>query len=151
MAETPNMKAIFTCMALAMVALATAQEQEVKQAVTDFFVAFHAKDTVAMRRAFHKDLALQSISETPKGPVITTETAKEMLAAIAGIPEGLVFEERLLAWKIDIDGSLAHAWVTYEFYVNGKRSHGGVDSFTLVREGTSGGWKILHLADTRRK
>jgi len=145
------MKTIFTSFVLLLGIFASAQESEVKQAVTDFFVAFHAKDTVAMRRYFHKDITLQSIAETPKGTVVTTETAKDMLISMAGIPDNVVFEERLLAWKIEIDGSLAHAWVTYEFYLNGKRSHGGVDSFTLVKEKGSDGWKILHLADTRRR
>lgn len=145
------MKTIFTSVALLLTLLASAQENEVKQAVTNFFVAFHAKDTVAMRRSFHKDIILQSIAETPKGAVVTTETAKDMLVSMAGIPDNVVFEERLLAWKIEIDGSLAHAWVTYEFYLNGKRSHGGVDSFTMVKEKDADGWKILHLADTRRR
>lgn len=145
------MKAIFTALSLAWALSVSAQEKEVKQAVTDFFVAFHARDTVAMRRAFHHDAALQSVSESSKGVLVERQTATDMLVAIAGIPDNVVFEERLLDWKIDIDGNLAHAWVTYELYVNGKRSHGGVDSFTMVKEGQGEGWKILHLADTRRK
>lgn len=126
-----------------------AQEADVQKAVTDFFVAFHAKDTTSMRAAFHKDVLLHSISEKPSGAGVEVETAKEMLESIASIPAGVQFEERLLSWKIDIDGSMAHVWTPYEFYIDGKRSHGGVDSFTMIKDG--GMWKILYLVDTRRK
>jgi hypothetical protein len=44
---------------------------------------------------------------------------------------------------------MAHAWTPYEFYINGKLSHKGVNAFTLYKD--DGQWKIVHLIDTRRK
>jgi hypothetical protein len=37
----------------------------------------------------------------------------------------------------------------YVFYVGDRFSHCGVDSFQLVR--ISAGWRIIQIADTRRK
>jgi hypothetical protein len=44
---------------------------------------------------------------------------------------------------------MAHAWTPYEFYVNGKLSHKGVNAFTFFKKDNS--WKIVHLIDTRIK
>jgi len=60
-----------------------------------------------------------------------------------------VLFEKLLDYKIQIDGPLAHVWTPYEFYVNGKLSHSGVNSFTLFKEKDA--WQIIHIIDTRRK
>ena len=59
------------------------------------------------------------------------------------------FEERLLGHTIHIDGPMAIDWTPYEFYVNGKKSHSGVNVFTLYKD--NGQWKIVAIIDTRRK
>jgi hypothetical protein len=51
--------------------------------------------------------------------------------------------------KIQIDGDFAQAWCDYAFYVGHRFNHCGIDAFHLIRE--KDGWKIFHLADTRRK
>jgi hypothetical protein len=48
-----------------------------------------------------------------------------------------------------VDGNLAMVWAYYEFDTGDKFSHCGVDSFQLGR--TDAGWKILLLADSRRR
>jgi hypothetical protein len=59
------------------------------------------------------------------------------------------FEERLLDYSIQVDGAMAHVWTPYEFYVNNKFSHKGVNAFTLFKD--NGLWKIVYLIDTRRR
>jgi hypothetical protein len=44
---------------------------------------------------------------------------------------------------------MANVWTPYEFYINEKLSHIGVNSFTLLLENNI--WKIVHIIDTRRK
>jgi hypothetical protein len=44
---------------------------------------------------------------------------------------------------------MATAWTPYELYVNEKRQHCGVDAFQFYK--TDKGWKIITIADTRRK
>jgi hypothetical protein len=80
---------------------------------------------------------------------LSIQSNAEFYKSIAAIPKNIKIEERLLSYKIQVDGSMAHVWTPYEFYVNEKQSHIGVNSFTLLLENNS--WKIVHIIDTRRK
>jgi hypothetical protein len=73
----------------------------------------------------------------------------DFLKSIVSIPANMKFEERILQYKVEIDGNLAHVWTPYEFYINEKFSHRGANSFTLYND--NGKWQIIHLIDTRRK
>jgi len=59
------------------------------------------------------------------------------------------FQEKILNYSIQFDGAMAHVWAPYEFYLNDKLRHSGVNTFTLYKEKDS--WKIIYLIDTRRK
>jgi ketosteroid isomerase-like protein len=126
-----------------------AQTDEVKQTIQTFFEGFHAKDTLKIKSTCSDKLVLQSISENPKGNKFSEESPKAFYVSIATIPAEVKFEERILSYHIQVDGSMAHAWTPYEFYLNGKLSHKGVNAFTLFK--TAEGWRIVHLIDTRRK
>ena len=80
---------------------------------------------------------------------LSFQSNPEFYKSIATIPKNIKIEERLLSYKIQVDGSMAHVWTPYEFYVNEKQSHIGTNSFTLLLENNS--WKIVHIIDTRRK
>ena len=59
-------------------------------------------------------------------------------------------DERVLSWgPILIDHEIATAWVPYEFYLNGKFSHKGVDVFLLVKTGNE--FKIQTLLYNMQK
>lgn len=126
-----------------------AQEAEAKKVVATFFEGFHSRDTLKIKSVCHEKMLLQSIAESKKGTKFSEESAKEFIQSFAKFPKELQFEERLLDYKIQIDGAMAHVWTPYEFYVNGSFSHSGVNSFTLFYENNQ--WKIVHLIDTRRK
>lgn len=126
----------------------TAQESDVKKTIQIFFEGMHQRDTLKIKSVC-KDMVLQSVGESHKGTTLTTENTADFLKSIASPPANLKIEERLLDYKIQIDGFLAHAWTPYEFYVNGKLSHKGVNSFQLFKD--NGIWKIIYIADTRRK
>lgn len=125
-----------------------AQEADVKKTIQIFFEGMQKGDTLKIKSVC-KDMVLQSVGENTKGTTLTTENTADFLKSIASIPNDIKIEERLLDYKIQIDGSLAHAWTPYEFYVNGKLSHKGVNSFQLFKD--NGTWKIIYIADTRRK
>ncbi|MEK8180651.1 nuclear transport factor 2 family protein [Flavobacterium buctense] len=126
-----------------------AQKAEVQKTIETFFEGFHAKDTVKIKSTCSEKLILQSISESPKGNKFSEEKPKEFLLSMANIPAEVQFEEKILSYNIQVDGTMAHAWTPYEFYINGKFSHKGVNAFTLYID--NGQWKIIHLIDTRRK
>jgi hypothetical protein len=126
-----------------------AQKAEVQQTIQTFFEGFHARDTLKIKSTCSDKLVLQSISESAKGNKFSEESPKEFYVSMATIPAQMQFEERILDYNIQIDGTMAHAWTPYEFYINGKFSHKGVNAFTLFK--TAEGWRIVHLIDTRRK
>jgi len=129
---------------------ANAQKQDVQKNIELFFEAFHQKDSVKLKSVCSDKMILQSISESKtKGNKLSDETAKEFYKSIASIPSNMKFQEKISSYNIQIDGSMAHVWAPYEFYLNDKLSHSGVNTFTLFKENDV--WKIIYLIDTRRK
>lgn len=129
--------------------LVFSQEKEVQKTIEDFFVALNSKDTVAIKKEFYKDVIVQTIYNTKSGNQLKTDIFNDFLVSISMIPTEVVIEEKILSYKIEVDGILAHVWTPYEFYVDGKLSHKGVNSFTLFKESTD--WQIIHIIDTRRR
>lgn len=130
-----------------------AQNQEVQKVIETFFEGFHAKDTVKMKSVCSDKIILQSIMENAKGAKLSDESAKEFYNSIASIPSDFKFEEKILSYSIQVDGTMAHVWTPYEFYSNGTFSHSGVNAFILFKENgpEAPGWRIIYCIDTRRK
>jgi hypothetical protein len=126
-----------------------AQENQPQKLVEDFFTAFHAKDTLELKELCHSEIILQTIANTKEGNTLEDQSYDDFLKSIASIPANMKFEERILQYKVEMDGNLAHVWTPYEFYINEKFSHRGANSFTLFND--NGKWQIIHLIDTRRK
>lgn len=127
-----------------------AQKQDVQKSIEVFFEGFHQKDTLKIQSVCDSKMILQSISESKtKGNKLSNEKSNEFYKSIASIPVNMKFEEKILNYNIQIDGTMAHVWAPYEFYLNDKLSHSGVNTFTLFKEKDT--WKIIYLIDTRRK
>lgn len=125
------------------------QNEEVKDVIVTFFKGFHAKDSTIIKSVCAENMILQSIAESSKGSQIKNQNPQDFYRSIATIPSTMLFEERVLEYSIQVDGAMAHVWTPYEFYVNSKLSHKGVNAFTLFKD--NGLWKIVYLIDTRRK
>ncbi len=126
-----------------------AQAADVKQAIDTFFEHFHQRDTAGLRAMLAENVQLHSIGTNKEGKsVLRPESMDRFLASIASIPDTMQFQEKLLDYKIRIDGAMAHAWTPYSFYLGGSFHHCGVNSFQLFKH--EEGWRIVHLADTRR-
>lgn len=107
-----------------------AQDKEIKKAIDVFFEGLNSKDVTKIQSVCDEGLKLQSVSQNEKGEVsLTTDEAAKFFAAIAAVPNAIKLEEKLLEYKIQYDGAMAHVWTPYEFYVDGKLSHKGVNSF----------------------
>ncbi|QSB24995.1 nuclear transport factor 2 family protein [Flavobacterium sp. CLA17] len=144
------MKKIIVFIVLLFGIVCNAQKKEVQEVIDNFFVAFHQKDTIKLKLICSDQLILQSITESKtKGNKLSDENVKEFYKSIATIPSDVKFKEKILSSTIQIDGSMAHVWAPYEFYINDKLSHSGVNTFTLFKEKEN--WKIIYLIDTRRK
>lgn len=115
-----------------------------------FFEGFHEGDTVKMRSVMAENLPTQTVFATKDGMnMIQDGTGSDLLKAISTRPEDQKWYERLLDYKVQIDGNLAHVWTPYEFWYNGQFSHCGANAFTLAK--FDEGWKIVHLIDSRRR
>lgn len=124
--------------------------EAVKHTIDTFFDGFHRQDSTLLKQTVSEGIILQTIAKNNDGRMfVKTEDFSEFIKGIAGIPDSVSFRETIKNYNIKIDGAMANAWTTYEFWLNDSFSHCGVNSFQLFNDGTS--WKIIYLIDTRRK
>nr|WP_299068703.1 nuclear transport factor 2 family protein [uncultured Allomuricauda sp.] len=122
----------------------------VKQVIEAFFDGFHKQDSIAMSSLVTDDVVLQTTARNKKGETLfKTEKFEKLITSITSIPDSIAFEEKLTSWSIQVDRTMANAWVGYEFWINEKFSHCGINSFQLIN--FDGEWKIIYLIDTRGK
>ncbi len=133
-----------------LVAQSALDENKAKGIIDTFFEGFHKGDTLMMRSVLADEVQLQTaFTNKEGGNELRTDSIDKLLNAIASRTEDQKWDERLLDYKVEIDGNLAHVWTPYEFWFNDTFSHCGANAFTLVK--TNDGWKIIHLIDSRRK
>ena len=124
-------------------------EDDIKKTVETFFEGFHKGDTTLMKSIMMDKFTMQTAYKNKEGSdVLVTEESSTLINAIANRPKDQKWDERLLDFNIQVDGNMANAWTTYEFWFNDDFSHCGVNSFQLFHD--NGQWKIIYLIDTRR-
>ncbi|MDX1462843.1 MAG: nuclear transport factor 2 family protein [Marinirhabdus sp.] len=148
------MKTILFYLSLCFTLTLTAQDGftdlDAKQLVDTFFEGFHEGDTIKMKSVLAEKVVLQTAFTDGDGNAqLSDGTIDNLLQAIANRPAEQQWDERLLNYKVSVDGNLAHVWTPYEFWFNGNFSHCGANAFTIAK--TEAGWKIIHLIDSRRK
>jgi hypothetical protein len=140
---------IFVLMNLVAIAQ-TEEELQVKHTIIEFFDAFHAQDSIELKKTVYPSILLQTIGANNEGEsVLKNENFNDLMKSIISIPDSINFQERIISYSIQIDGNMANAWTPYEFWINNEFHHCGVNSFQLFREENT--WKIIYLIDTRRK
>ncbi len=124
-------------------------EQAVKQVIDQLFKGMKTADTAVIRSTFYETPILQTVLVDKEGHTrVVTEPLDSFLLAVS-TPHTEVYDERVVFDMVKVDGDLAMVWAPYQFYLGNIFSHCGVDTFQLVR--WEGRWKILYLADTRRR
>ena len=121
----------------------------VHQVITDLFDAMRESDGEKLGALFAENAKMNSVYTNNKGEYIVREEEPAAFVEAVGTPHEGVWDEKLLSVEIRIDGNLAQVWTPYEFYLDDKFQHCGVNAFHLIR--TKEGWKILQLSDTRRR
>ena len=120
----------------------------VRAAIARLFDAMRAGDSATVRAVFHPS-ALLATALTRGGGAAQVDSLEQFIRAV-GTPHAEVWDERLGAVTVQMDGPLATAWAEYTFYAGDRLSHCGVNAFQLVRLGAAD-WKIIALTDTRRR
>lgn len=121
------------------------EEESIKSTVNQLFTGMKTSDSVLIKKSFHKNAVLQTITRTAE---IKNESINDFALSISKAEKGSL-DERIIFSNILIDGNLASVWTPYEFYYKGQFSHCGVNSFQLVKSNNE--WKIQYIIDTRRK
>lgn len=125
------------------------EETAVRATIDRLFDGMRRSDTALVRSVFHPSARLQSVANRQGTPVLVTESIDGFVKAVGTPRAGVVLDERLKSYDINIDGDMATAWTPYEFYLGETYSHEGVNAFQLVR--SADGWKIIQICDTRRR
>lgn len=146
-------KAFFFALFFTNLAILTAQQNqkdEVKKVVETFFKGFHQQNAALMKSVLADEVVLQTTGRNKEGKTLfKNEKIENLISSITSIPDSISFEEKLTSWSIQVDRTMANAWVGYEFWLNGNFSHCGINSFQMVN--FDGKWKIIYLIDTRGK
>ena len=126
------------------------EHESIKKTIETFFDGLHKGDSTIVSPTLHSTIKIQTTYTSKKGvKTLVTDTKEKLLTGIANKKKEHTYLEKLLSWDIEIDGNLASVWTPYEFYLNGKFSHCGANSFQLFNN--NGKWEIIYLVDMRRK
>lgn len=110
----------------------------------------------AMDRYMHaisaNDLQAMDAMQTPDGMTYRARATKGGGMEIVGQPnsywvdpsrdDGRVVRERYWSPTVLVRGSIAVVWAAYEFWIDGKTSHCGVDVFEFVK--IDGEWRVAN-------
>ncbi|MBP8943758.1 MAG: nuclear transport factor 2 family protein [Saprospiraceae bacterium] len=123
-------------------------QEQIYLTIVRVFDAMRASDSMIAKPIFAPNCRLYTpLTNTYGQTTLSEETLSSFFKAI-GTRRTQVVDERIVKYKIDIDGALAQVWADYNLYVDNKFIHCGVDVFQLYK--STSGWKIFELADTRR-
>jgi hypothetical protein len=121
----------------------------VKDVVNALFAAMKNADTLSLKACFSPSPILQSVARDRQGKTMVRQDGLAAFSSSVGQLSPGRADERIQFASVLVDGDLASVWTPYRFYLDGKFSHCGANSFQLVR--LDGQWKIQYLIDTRRR
>lgn len=142
---------VFIFLSVGIAAQANPPEKDslVRASIDQLFDGMRKGDSTMVRTVMHPEMTLKTCYVAKTGETkIANEQLIDFLNAV-GTPHTELWDERIHDVEIKIDDRLAMAWVPYEFYVDDKYSHEGVNVFELVE--INGKWLILSITDTRRR
>lgn len=120
-------------------------ESSVLGTIDRFFASMSARDSAAMSATLIHAGTLQIVSADGSEPVTVMSFEGYLKRLVAG-KERLV--ERYWDPVVRVDGPIAVATMRYDFHIDGRFSHCGIDVFTLMLG--PDGWRIGSVAFTRR-
>ena len=138
--------AALTALALAPPALAAPADAEraaVVAAVQQFFDGMAANDPKMMGDVLMADGTNASVRTNPDGATKARVGTQKQFLERTGSDKHL---ERMWDPVVTRRGPLAVVWAPYEFQLNGKTTHCGIDVFNLVK--ADGRWEIASISWT---
>ena len=144
MRYAPPMRMIAIVMAvLAGAATAAAQSSNsekdaVLKTVQIFFDTMAAKDVEGARAILEPQGRFHAMRMRDGKPDVRAFSNEEYFADLQASKQKM--RERIWNPEVRINGLIATVWAPYDFWIDGKQSHCGIDAFDLIK--TEDGWKI---------
>jgi hypothetical protein len=113
-------------------------------AVQGFFDSMAARAPEAAKRFVLLEGRFVIVSTQDGKTTVRTRSFQDWVDGLATGKGKLL--ERMWNPEVRVHGALATVWTPYDFHIDGKFSHCGVDAFELVK--TVDGWKITGAAYT---
>jgi hypothetical protein len=152
MTQSPGIFRCTAAVALFATAIASAQagqtydtgQQAVLVPVNALFDAMVKHDVEASRKLILPGAAFAVVK--PDGTV-SMEHDVDYLDSLAKHKEGL--RERIWNAQVTVNGNIAQVWAPYDFHLDGKLTHCGIDVFSMVH--TADGWRIAGISYSTQK
>jgi len=127
----------------------TSDEKDVVRVIEQLFTGMEKGDSTLVKNCFAGNVTIATLHrDKENNPLLRRESSIRGFLKAIGTPHPDAWYEEVWNIKVQIDDDLAQVWCDYAFYLGNKFSHCGVDAFQLSK--TKEGWRIFHLADTRR-
>lgn len=125
------------------------EKENIKGVILKTFSAMKSVDSLALKSCFTTNAVLHVSEKGPSGNSIREVPIAKFVQNVMSRKAGDL-DERVVSWgEILVDHEIASAWVPYEFYLNGKYTHKGVDAFFFIKVGDE--WKIQTLMYNMQK
>ena len=114
------------------------ERDEVLKVVQAFFDTMTARDVEGARKVLQPQGRFHATRMRDGKPDIRAFSNEEYLADLAAAKTRM--QERIWNPEVRINGTIASVWAPYDFWIDGKFSHCGIDAFDLIK--TEEGWKL---------
>lgn len=138
---------VYICLLLLFIAVppnVSADERaDVLQAISTLFGAMELRDVELSKSV------MMPAGEYMNGDNLSGVQTRgtEFADYLKGLSEGdELLQERLIKPSVMVSGNIASIWSDYQFYIDGKLSHCGVDNFSLVK--VKGSWRVVYSTFT---
>jgi hypothetical protein len=110
----------------------------VLKVVQSFFDTMTARDVEGARQILQPQGRFHAMRMRDGKPEVRAFSNEEYFADLQSSKQRM--QERIWNPDVRIHGSIATLWAPYDFWIDGKFSHCGIDAFDLIK--TEDGWKI---------
>ena len=117
---------------------AAAEREAVLKTVQMFFDTMTAKDIAGARTVLQEQGRFHAMRMRDGKPDVRAFSNEEYFADLKASQQRM--QERIWNPEVRISGLIATMWAPYDFWIDAKLSHCGVEQFDLIK--TEDGWKI---------
>lgn len=114
------------------------ERDEVLKVVQAFFDTMTARDVEGARKILQPQGRFHATRIRDGKPDVRAFANEEYLADLQAAKTRM--QERIWNPEIRVQGTIATLWAPYDFWIDGKFSHCGIDAFDLIK--TEDGWKL---------